>query len=76
MYPKEERTRFVRWDTLDCAYGFARYDTVDGELGLYDKRRAVESFDRPTALRCTLYRVLLLFLYFISHITVNARSYL
>ena len=39
----------MTWDTLDCAFGFARYDTVDGEFGLYDKRRAVENSTAPLA---------------------------
>ena len=43
----------------------------------YEKKLAGgRNLDRPPAFRWTMYRVLLLFLYFASYITVNARSYL
>ena len=44
--PRNKSHIFMTWDTLDCAYGFARYDTVDGKFGLYNKTRAVAR-DRP-----------------------------
>ena len=43
----------------------------------YEKKLAGgRNLDRPPAFRWTMYRVLLLFLYFASYITVNTRSYL